>query len=65
MDLSRPQGIPHAEIQLAMLESQHEVVLEAQPIINKQGIAFKGLFPRYLPEKRDRSSLRKSGSESS
>ncbi len=42
MDLSRPQGIPHVEIFLAMLESQHKAVLEAQPIINKQGIAFWG-----------------------
>ncbi len=51
MDLSRPDGVPHGEILLAMLESQHDVVREAQPIINKQGIGFKGFIPSVFARK--------------
>ncbi|MDH4302402.1 MAG: DUF3365 domain-containing protein [Nitrospira sp.] len=61
MDLSRPQGIPHAEILLAMLESQHEAVREAQPIINKQGIAFKGFVPSVFGRKTGQKLFVKTG----
>lgn len=55
VDLSRPDGIPQRELLLAMLESEREVVLEAQPIINRQGIAYKGFthstFARKVGQK--------------
>ena len=41
IDLSRPANIPQAKLLLALLESGKEVVAEAQPIINKQGVGFK------------------------
>lgn len=51
VDLSHPSGIPQSEILLAMPESEREVVHEAQPIINKQGIAFKGFVPSAFARK--------------
>ena len=45
VDLSKPAGVPQARVLLALLESGKEVVAEAQPIINKQGIGFKGMIP--------------------
>lgn len=61
VDLSRPQEVPHGEILLAMLESQHEVVSEAQPIINKQGIAFKGFVPSVFARKVGQKLSEKTG----
>lgn len=61
IDLSRPQGIPHGEILLDMVESQREVVLEAQPIINKQGIGYKGFVPSVFARKVGAKFFAKSG----
>ena len=44
-----------------MVESQHEVVLEAQPIINKQGIAFKGFVPSVFARKTGQKLFAKTG----
>jgi Protein of unknown function (DUF3365) len=61
IDLSRPNGIPQSEILLAMLESEREVVLDAQPIINKQGIAFKGFVPSLFARKVGQKVFAKTG----
>lgn len=45
IDLSGPGGVPQSAILLTLLESGKEVVAEAQPVINKQGVAFKGFIP--------------------
>jgi general secretion pathway protein A len=45
IDLSRPSATPQSGLLLTLLESGQEVVAEAQPIINKQGVAFKGFIP--------------------
>lgn len=45
IDLRQPNSTPHAKLLLAFLESGKEVVADAQPIINKQGIGFKGFIP--------------------
>lgn len=45
IDLRQPNSTPHAKLLLALLESGKEVVANAQPIINKQGIGFKGFIP--------------------
>jgi len=61
VDLSRPNGIPQSGLLLAMLESEREVVLEAQPVINKQGVAFKGFIPVVFARKSGEKFHRKTG----
>lgn len=61
VDLSRPSGIPQSALLLALLESEREVVLEAQPVINKQGIAFKGFIPAVFARKAGEKFYRKTG----
>jgi hypothetical protein len=61
VDLSHPSGIPQSEILLAMLESEREIVLEAQPVINKQGIAFKGFIPSTFTRKVGQKFFTKTG----
>ncbi|MBI4401872.1 MAG: DUF3365 domain-containing protein [Nitrospirae bacterium] len=45
IDLSKPADTPQYTLLLTLLESGKEVVAEAQPVINKQGVAFKGFLP--------------------
>jgi general secretion pathway protein A len=61
IDLARPIGIPQSALLLAMLESEREVVLEAQPVINKQGIAFKGFIPSVFARKVGQKFFGKTG----
>lgn len=61
VDLSHPSGIPQSDILLAMLESEREVVLDAQPIINKQGIGFKGFIPSVFARKVGKKFFAKTG----
>ncbi|TKS61911.1 MAG: hypothetical protein EWM72_00036 [Nitrospira sp.] len=61
VDLSRPNGIPQSRLLLTMLESEREVVLEAQPVINKQGVAFKGFIPAVFARKAGQMFHRKTG----
>ncbi|HJU05825.1 MAG TPA: DUF3365 domain-containing protein [Nitrospiraceae bacterium] len=61
IDLSRPGNVPQARVLLALLESGKEVVAEAQPIINKQGIGFKGLIPAAWGRKTGERFTQKTG----
>jgi hypothetical protein len=61
IDLSRPGSVPQARVLLALLESGKEVVAEAQPIINKQGIGFKGLIPAAWGRKTGERFTQKTG----
>jgi hypothetical protein len=45
IDLSRPATTGQARLLTTLLEAGKEVVAEAQPVINKQGVAFKGFIP--------------------
>lgn len=55
LDLAQPQGIPNAHLLLALLESQKEVIDQAQITINFKGVAFKGfvaaLFARRTADR--------------
>lgn len=42
IDLRIPNVVPQVNFYLAMVETEKEVVDEAQPVINKQGVGFKG-----------------------
>lgn len=61
IDLSRPNGVPQSGILLALLEAEREVVLEAQPVINKQGVAFKGFIPAVFGRKAGEKFYKKTG----
>lgn len=45
IDLARPGGSQQSALLLTLLEAGKEVVAEAQPVIDKQGVAFKGFIP--------------------
>lgn len=61
VDLSRPNGVPQSGILLALLEAEREVVLEGQPVINKQGVGFKGFFPAVFGRKAGEKFYKKTG----
>ena len=61
IDLSRPNGLPSGEILLAMVQSEREVVSDAQPVINKQGIGFKGFAPSVFARKVGQKFFAKTG----
>lgn len=61
VDLSKPNGIPQSGILLALLEAEREVVLEGQPVINKQGVSFKGFIPAVFARKAGEKFYKKTG----
>ena len=61
IDLSRPATVPQAPLFLAMVESEKEVIDEAQPVINKQGVGFKGMIPAVFARKSGERFFRKTG----
>ncbi|HSL02507.1 MAG TPA: DUF3365 domain-containing protein [Nitrospiraceae bacterium] len=44
IDLRIPNVVPQVNYYLAMVEAEREVVDEAQPVINRQGVGFKGFI---------------------
>jgi hypothetical protein len=44
IDLRIPNVAPQANFYLTLVQSQREVVDEAQPVINRQGVGFKGFL---------------------
>ena len=44
IDLRIPDVVPQANFYLALVEAEREVVDEAQPVINRQGVGFKGFL---------------------
>lgn len=61
IDLSRPSTVPQAPLFLALVESEKEVIDEAQPVINKQGVGFKGIIPAVFARKSGERFYRKTG----
>ena len=61
IDLSRPNSIPQSPLLLALLESEREVVQESQPVINKQGVGFKGFIPAAFARKAGEKFFKKTG----
>ena len=55
IDLRIPNVVPQANFYLALVEAEREVVDEAQPVINRQGVGFKGflhaVFARRVGER--------------
>ncbi|MCC2642702.1 MAG: uncharacterized protein K0S45_3115 [Nitrospira sp.] len=61
IDLSRSNSTAQAPLFLAMVESEKEVIDEAQPVINKAGIGFKGIIPAVFARKAGERFYRKTG----
>ncbi len=61
VDLNRPNNTPLSALLLALLEAEREVVQEAQPVINKQGVAFKGFIPAVFARKSGEKFYKKTG----
>ena len=51
LDLRVPSVVPQANLYLALVQSEKEVVDEAQPIINRKGIAYKGFSPAAFTQR--------------
>jgi uncharacterized protein DUF3365 len=61
IDLAKAGSLPQGPALLALLESEKEVVAEAQMVINKQGIAFKGFLPAVFARKTGERFYNKTG----
>lgn len=61
IDLSRPTNSPQSLVLLSMLEAEREVVAEGQPVINKQGVGFKGFIPAVFGRKAGEKFYKKTG----
>lgn len=61
IDLNRPPATPQSGLLLTLLESGKEVVAEAQPVLNKQGVAFKGFIPAVWGRKTGEKFTKKTG----
>ncbi len=61
VDLRIPNVVPQAALYLSLIEAEKEVVDEAQPIINRPGIGFKGFIPAVFARKTGEHFYKKSG----
>jgi hypothetical protein len=61
IDLRIPNVVPQANFYLAMVEAEKEVVDEAQPVINKQGVGFKGFSHAVFARRVGEHLYRKTG----
>jgi len=61
IDLRIPNVVPQAGLYLALVEAEKDVVDEAQPIINRPGIGFKGFIPAVLARKTGEIFYKKTG----
>jgi Protein of unknown function (DUF3365) len=61
LDLRIPNVVPQANLYLALVQAEKEVVDEAQPVINKPGIAFKGFIPAVFARRVGEQFYKKSG----
>jgi hypothetical protein len=53
--------VPQANLYLALVQSAKEVVDEAQPIINRAGISYKGFIPAVFAQRVEDQFYKKSG----
>ena len=61
LDLRIPNVVPQANLYLALIQSEKEVVDEAQPVINRAGISFKGFTPAVFSQRVGEQFYKKSG----
>jgi CheY-like chemotaxis protein len=61
IDLRIPNAVPQAGLYLALVEAEKDVVDEAQPVINRAGIGFKGFIPAVFARKTGENFYKKTG----
>jgi len=61
IDLRIPNAVPQAGLYLALVEAEKDVVDEAQPMINRPGIGFKGFIPAVFARKSGEHFYKKTG----
>ena len=61
IDLRVPNVAPQSNFYLALVEAEREVIDEAQPIINRQGVGFKGFLHAVFARRVGEHFYRKSG----
>ena len=61
IDLAQPDSLPQRDLLLAMIQAEREVIFDAQPVINKHGIGFKGLGPSLFVRKAGQKFFVKTG----
>jgi hypothetical protein len=61
LDLRIPNVVPQANLYLALVQAEKEVVNEAQPVINRAGISFKGFTPAVFARRVGEQFYQKSG----
>ncbi len=61
LDLRIPNVVAQANLYLALIQVEKEVVDEVQPVINKAGISFKGFIPVVFARRVGEQFYRKSG----
>ncbi len=61
LDLRIPNVVPQANLYLALVQAEKDVVDEAQPVINRAGIAFKGFIPAVFAKRVGNQFYEKSG----
>ena len=61
IDLRIPNVVPQANLYLALIQAEKEVVDEAQPILNRPGIGFKGFIPAVFARRTGEHFYKKSG----
>lgn len=61
IDLTKPPSTQQEKLLHLLLHSGKEVVAEAQPIINKQGLGFKGFLPAVYARKTGERFYQKTG----
>jgi len=61
IDLRIPNVVPQAQFYLALVEAEREVVDEAQPVINRQGVGFKGFLHAVFARRVGEHFYKKSG----
>jgi hypothetical protein len=61
LDLRIPNVVPQANLYLALVQSAKDVVHEAQPVINRVGISYKGFIPAVFAQRVEDQFYTKSG----
>jgi len=61
INLRIPNVVPQAGLYLALIEAEKDVVDEAQPILNRPGVGFKGFIPAVFARKTGEHFYKKTG----
>ena len=61
IDLRIPNVVPQSNLYLALVEAERDVVDEAQPVINRQGVGFKGFIHAVFARRVGENFYQKTG----